>query len=105
MDGMREMKQDVGMLKTHVAGLLKSSRATAMAVVRLEARMDRLEAKLTDSMTRGFKTVLDRFDDFAGEVQASRRERALQDQTFNTLNERLIDHELRVTRLERERKS
>jgi hypothetical protein len=41
---------------------------------------------------------------FAGEVEVSRRERALQDQTFWTLNERLNGHDARLTRLESKRR-
>lgn len=98
------LKTDVSELRTDVAELRATTRRTAIEVARIGGQMQDFATRA--EMAKGFNDVLSKLDDFADEVKASRRERALQDKSFNSLNERLGDHELRLTRIElREKQS
>jgi chromosome segregation ATPase len=99
------LKTDVGVLKTDVSVLKKdviSLRGTttkmAVEISRIGGQMNGLATQA--EMSKGFDKMISTLVSFAGEVEVSRRERALQDQSFNSLNDRLVNHELRLNRLE-----
>jgi archaellum component FlaC len=45
-------------------------------------------------------SIKKQLDDFSGDILSSRRDRALQGESFNYLKDRLIDHERRLSHLE-----
>ena len=94
------LKTDVSVLKTDVSALRVTTRNIAVKVSRLEAQGSGLETRLDEKLSKGFGDVLSKLDSFAGEIKASRDERALHGQNFSYLNDRLINHERRLTQLE-----
>lgn len=92
-----EMKRNIEVLKQDVRNIV-------VAVSRVEGQMNGLEMRLRDDISKGFSDVLSKLDGFAGEALASRNQRALQDASFNLLNEHMHDHEARLVRLERQEK-
>ncbi len=85
-----EMKRDIESLK-------ESNRNIAKEIFKLQDRMNSLD----DRMTRGFGELRTIIEKFTGEIDLFRRERKFQDVSFNSLNERLTNHELRIVRVER----
>ena len=94
------LKTDVSVLKTDVSALRVTTTNIAVSQSRLVGQVNGLETRLDEKMSKGFGDVLSKLDSFAGEVKSSRDQRTLQDRSFNLLNDRLADHELRLTRLE-----
>jgi hypothetical protein len=98
------MKRDIGTLKADVSALRASTTKIAVEASRIGVQINDLATHA--EVSKGFGDVMRSLDAFAGEAKASRDQRTLQDRSFNLLNEKLTDHELRLTRLEpRERKS
>ena len=87
---LNDMKRDIEMLK-------ESNRNIAKEIFKLQDRVQGLD----DKVTGGFREVLGKLETFSNEVDLSRRERTLQDASFKLLNEKLINHELRIVRVER----
>ena len=71
---------------------------TAISVTRLTERVDRMESN--NATKDDVRELLGRFDTFATEILASRRERALHSMSYMHQEGRIDDHELRITRLE-----
>ena len=92
------LKTDVEILKTDVTALRATTTKTAIEVSRIDSHVNGLATR--EEIARGFNEVISKLDSFAGEIEGSRRERKLHGETFNSLNDRLVDHELRLYRLE-----
>ncbi|HXT01442.1 MAG TPA: hypothetical protein VN915_12250 [Elusimicrobiota bacterium] len=100
------MKREIDKLKRDVGAVRKSTRNIAVNVSRLVGEMHDLNVSLRQDMSKGFERVLGRIDSFAGEVDSSRRQRSLQDKDISSIHAQLVDHEVRLARIERpERKS
>ena len=113
-----EMKRELNGIKTRLVGvdvrldgidkrmdsLETIAKKTAVAVAVLTEKMDsRLRHLETSMVTKAdFKDFKSALDKFSGDVLASRRERALQDKTFNHLKDRIDRHEARLYRLDKQ---
>lgn len=94
-DGLGELRQDMHEIRSMF-------RRTMIEVAKLTGTIVDLKH---DVATKDDVSLLKGYlDDFAGEVAVSRRERTLQDKSFNFLNGHLSDHEARLVRLERQEK-
>ena len=98
-----EMKQDIGMLKTHVVG---TNRALKHLSIGIDARFRRIEVVLDRIVEKLHK--LDKIDEvnerliaFASDVEASRKDRGLYDLSFKEHRDALLNHEARLLRLEK----
>lgn len=100
---VERVKSDVEKLKSDVVDVRANGKEMAKTIVRLETKVDRGFERLSDEMRAGFRSMRAILDGFAGEIDTTRRHRTLQDKTVRDLAERLDNHELRVTRLERAR--
>ena len=100
-----EMRRNIEKLKSEAVELRGTDRRIAIGLVRLEEKMDRVAKLIVDRVDRTLNVMTGRLDDFAAEVQAARRERALGDKSFWDLKERLDDHQSRLIVVERGGKS
>ena len=92
-----DMRQELNDLKRTV-------RVIAIAVAGHTETLSRVEKQL-DKHTGVLDVIVKRLETFTAEIIASRNERALMGKSFFDQQERLTDHELRLTRLEPRRKS
>ena len=95
-----EMKRDIEKLKSEAAELRGTDRRIAKSLIRLEEKMDRFAVSIVVAVKEEMSVMKSQLDDFTGEVQASRRERALHDKTFWDLKDRLDSHQTRLDRLD-----
>ena len=94
-----EMKRDIEKLKFEAAALRGTDKRIAMSLIRLEEKMDRFTVSIVDTVKGEISVMKRQLDDFTTEVQASRRERALQDKNYWFLKERLDDHQSRLDKI------
>jgi len=104
--GLVEVRQGMNQSHDDMRELRSMFRRTMVSVARLtgdvaDLRHDMASTLATKDDVSMLKGCL---DNFAGEVAVSRRERTLQDKSFNFLNGHLSDHEARLVRLERQEK-
>ena len=95
-----DMKRVIEKLQSEVAELRGTDKRIAKSLIRLEGKMDRFAVSVIDTVKGEMGTMKKQLDDFTGEVQASRRERALQDKSFWELKERLEDHQSRLDKIQ-----
>src|SRR6202012_1302317 len=88
-----DMKRDIETLRADLSALRLTARNLAVAVSRVEGGMIESDTRFGGDRSKGCGAVLRRLDDFSGEVDISRRERKLQDESFNTLHESILNHE------------
>lgn len=89
-------------MKREIKEIRDVTRNIAIAVSRLTEKMDaslKQTAKI-DALILDQGNIKEQLVDFAGEVDSSRRERALLDKSFRTVNDRLDEHEVKIYRLE-----
>jgi hypothetical protein len=96
-----EMKREIEKLKSEAAELRGTDKRIAIGLIRLEEKMDRVAELIIERIDRKLNDMTGRLDDFTAEVQASRRERALQDESFWSLRKGLDGHESRLNLIER----
>jgi hypothetical protein len=105
MDGLRSdvdgMKSHLGVADRRLDRLEATTRKIAVVVAGHAEQFDRINEKLDKISVLDIKKSLDAC---MAEVIASRNERALMGRSFSDQQETLVDHELRLTRLERDRK-
>ncbi|OGS38305.1 MAG: hypothetical protein A2506_09985 [Elusimicrobia bacterium RIFOXYD12_FULL_66_9] len=94
----KEMKQDIERLKTDMTDVRATSRRIVATLVRLEGKVDDMAGRM--ATTEDINVIKTQIDDFTGDSQAARRDRALQSESFMTHQKRLEEHEARLTRLE-----
>lgn len=85
-------------LEAKTTDLYGVSRRMIATLVRLEDKMDDMAERMATK--DDIRVMNSRLDDFTADIQAARRDRALQSETFMAGQRRLDDHELRITRLE-----
>lgn len=98
-----EMKQDIQKLKKDMADVRATERSIAVALVRIEGKLDGIldeSTGLRKQVGDMIEGVIKKIDDFTGIVTASRDERKISDQSFSSIRETLQDHEARLIRLE-----
>lgn len=96
-----EMKQDIQKLKTDMADVRATERSIAVALVRIEGKLDGMRDELTGMATKTqLADLINKIDDFSGLVTASRDERKISDESFSSIRQTLQDHEVRLIRLE-----
>ena len=98
------LKQDVGTLRTDVSTLKTDMSSVRVAVSRVVGEMHDLKVSMRQDMSKGFERVLSKLESFAGEVDSSRRHRTLQDKDIRSIHDQLVDHEVRLARMERPEK-
>jgi chromosome segregation ATPase len=98
------LRTDVSALKTDVSVLRATTTNIAVAQARLEGQVTGLEIRLDEKLSKGFDHVLSKMDGFAGEVDSSRRQRTLQDEDIRSIHDQLVDHEVRLARIDRPEK-
>lgn len=91
-----DMRQELNELKA-------VTRKLVGAVTTMSGRLDRVEGRL-DDVGSAMAGVMKALDNFTAEILASRSDRLLFNRSFSEQRETLHDHELRLTRLERERR-
>lgn len=89
---LNQVKQELTEVKTVVRSLVVKVNAHDERFDRIEKRLEKLD--LLDGIQRSLEV-------FTAEIIASRNERALMGQSFSEQRSALLDHELRLTRLER----
>lgn len=92
------MKQDIERLKTDMTDVRGTTRRIVATLVRLEGKFDDMAERMaTKDDLNVIKTQL---DDFSADIQAARRDRALQSDAYMAHQTRLDDHETRLKRIE-----
>lgn len=99
------MKKELAALKssfeTETAKLHQTDRRIAASVVRLEAKVDRIEDRLADMATKDdVSRIIGHIVAFTKDVEAAQRDRALSSDAYMRHQDRLEDHEKRLSRLE-----
>jgi hypothetical protein len=92
------LKRDIEILQADMTALRATTTKTAIEVSRIDGQINGLAR--SEEITKGFSEVMRKLDAFSGEAETARRDRKLQGETFNSLNDRLVNHELRLYRLE-----
>jgi chromosome segregation ATPase len=97
-----EMKQDIQKLKKDMADVRATERSIAVALTRIEGKVDGISDRLEKEMATKTQvgTLIDKVDDFCEIVEASRGERKIFDESFRAIRGTLQDHEARLVRLE-----
>jgi hypothetical protein len=93
--GMGELHHEMGEVKAIVRNIaVEVSKLTGT----MHASLQQMATK--NEMKKEFGVIKGQLDDFTADVLSSRRERALQDESFNFLKDMLGDHERRLSNLE-----
>lgn len=102
-----EMKQDIQKLKKDMADVRATERNIAVALTRIEGKVDGISEKLEKEMATKAQvgTLIEQVDDFCGIVEASRVERKFLDESFSGIRGILQNHEARLVRLEPKKKA
>lgn len=97
-----EMKQDIQKLKKDMADVRATERNIAVALVRIEGKVDGITERLENDIATKAQVgdLIKKIDDFTGIVTASRDERKISDESFSVIQKTLQDHEARLVRLE-----
>ena len=97
-----EMKQDIQKLKKDMADVRLTKRGIAVALTRIEGKVDGIAERLEKEMSTKAQvgTLINQVDDFCGIVEASRDERKMMDKSFAEIRGTLQGHEARLVRLE-----
>ena len=92
------MKQDIEQLKTDMTDVRGTTRRIVSTLVRLEGKFDDMAERMAtkDDLNR----IKGQLDDFTADIQAARRDRALQSDAYMAHQTRLDDHEARLKRIE-----
>jgi len=96
---VKDLHGTVDALGADVKDLRGVVRNLAVKVVQHDERFDRIDEKL--KKLEVLDQIKNTTDALAGELRASRAERALSDKSVRDQQTTLTDHELRLTRLER----
>lgn len=101
------MKQDIQKLKTDMAEVRATERSIAVALTRIEGKVDGISERLDKDIATKAQVgmLINRIDDFSGIVEASRGERKVLDESFRDIRETLQNHEARLVRLEPKKSS
>lgn len=99
---MDEMKQDIQKLKKDMADVRATERSIAVALTRIEGKVDGIAGRLDKDMATKTQLgmLINQIDDFCGIVEVSRGERKISDKSFSEIRETLQNHEARLVRLE-----
>lgn len=97
-----DMKQEMNRLGSDLGEVKTIVRNIAVEVSKLTEKMDTSLQRMAtmDEMKKDLGSIKGQLDDFTADIQASRRERSLQDESFNFLKDMLGDHERRLSKLE-----
>jgi len=96
------MKQNIEQLKTDMTDVRGTTRRIVSTLVRLEGKFDDMAERLaTEMATKGdINVIKNQLDGFTADIQAARRDRALQSDAYMAHQTRLDDHEARLKRIE-----
>jgi hypothetical protein len=93
-----EMKRDIERLKTDMVEVRGTNRRIIATLVRLEGKVDDIVGQMATK--DGLDVIKNQLDDFTADIQAARRDRALQSKSCMAHQRRLDEHEARITRIE-----
>lgn len=92
------MKQDIEQLKTDMTDVRGTTRRIVATLVRLEGKVDAIAGRMATK--DDLNPIKGQLDDFTADIQAARRDRALQSDAYMAHQTRLDDHEARLKRIE-----
>lgn len=97
-----EMHNGMGELRVEMREMKTIVRNIAVEVSKMTGKMDESLQRLAtvDAMKEDIGVIKNQLDDFTADIRASRRDRSLQDESFNFLKDMLGDHERRLSNLE-----
>ncbi|MFI5347065.1 MAG: hypothetical protein ACHQ51_11890 [Elusimicrobiota bacterium] len=97
------MKKDIEQVKTDMTDVRGTTRRIVSTLIRLEGKVDDISGRMaTEIATKlDLNGIKNQLDDFTADIQAARRDRALQSDAYMAHQKRLDDHEARITRIER----
>ena len=92
------MKHDIEQLKTDMTDVRGTNRRIVATLVRLEGKFDDMAGRMATK--DDLSAIKGQLDDFTADIQAARRDRTLQSDSYMAHQKRLDDHEARIKRIE-----
>jgi hypothetical protein len=96
------MKQDIEQLKTDMTGVRGTNRRIVATLVRLEGKVDDIVGRMAAELATktDLNVIKNQLDDFTADIQAARRDRTLQSESYMAHQKQLEDHEARIKSIE-----